>query len=260
MFRPAPHPVALLFMFGILLPAGPGHGTARAQDEKSLTRDEVSVIKKKMTAIFEALGQPAGYSIEREEYSLPAEAYKNSNTGKYSLIGGSAHRRFGTEKKTEQESRDLQKEYQKKLTEAQAKGDYAELANIAKEMQQKTGQMQLKATESHKDPVEVSLSLNNNPGAVIDPDMVVFEHPGVIALRSGVENGSERIDMYFDPVSLKETKQLSRVDLKQPEGGVATRTLVLNVSIDVTGPSTEIEPWVKKADVKKILAQIDAGR
>lgn len=260
MLRPGPHPAALLIMIGVLLPAGPGNIPARAQDENSLTRDEVSVIKKKMTAVFESLGQPAGYSIEHEEYSLPTEAYKNSSTGKYGLIGGSAHRRFGTEKKTEEESKDLQKEYQKKLTEAQAKGDYAEMANIAREMQQKTGQMQLRATEAHKDPVEVTLSLNNNPGAVIDPDMVVFEHPGVIALKSGVENGSERIDMYFDPVSLKDTKQLSRVDLKQPEGGVATRTLVLNVSIEVTGPPAEIEPWVKKADVKKILAQIDAGK
>ena len=247
------------FALGALLSVGPASGRAPAQDEKSLTRDEVSVIKKKMTAVFEALGQPPGYSVEHEEFSLPTEAYKNSNTGKYSLIGGSAHRRFGTEKKSQEESKDLQKEYQKRIAEAQAKGDYAEMANIAKEMQQKSGQMQLRATEGHKDPVEISLSLNNNPGAVIDPDMVVFEHPGVIALKSGVENASERIDIYFDPVSLKDTKQLSRVDLKHPEGGVAKRTLVLDISIDVTGPPAEIEPWVKKVDVKKVLAQIDAG-
>jgi len=29
----------------------------------------------------------------------------------------------------------------------------------------------------------------------------VFEHPGVIALKSNVENGSERIAIYFDPVA-----------------------------------------------------------
>ncbi len=257
MFRPGSNSVVALLTIGGLLSSRPGVNPAQAQDDRSLTRDEVSVIKKKMTAVFEALGQPAGYSIEHEEFSLPTEAYKNSTTGKYSLIGGSAQRRFGTEKKTEEEGKDLQKEYQKKIAEAQAKGDYAEMSRIAMEMQQKSAQMQLKATEGHKDPVLVSISFNSNPGAVIDPDMVVFEHPGVIALRSGVENGSERIAVYCDPVSLKDTKQLSRVELNQPEGGVAKRTLVLNISIDVTGPPAEIEPWVKTVDVKKVLAQID---
>jgi len=251
---------AALVVVAAGLAAGPGAGGARAQDEQSMTRDEVSVIKKKLVAVLEALGQPAGYSIEHESFNLPTQAYKNPETGKYGLTGASANRRFGTEKKSEEESKDLQKEYQKRLTEAQAKGDYAEMSRIAVEMQQKTGQMQLKATEGHKDPVQVSVSFNGNPGAVIDPDMVAFEHSGTIALKSGVENGSERIAVYFDPVSLKETKQLSRVDLKQPEGGVAKRTLVLSATIEVTGPPAEIEPWVKKVDLKKVLAQIDAER
>jgi hypothetical protein len=88
----------------------------------------------------------------------------------------------------------------------------------------------------------------------------VFEHPGVIALKSNVENGSERIAIYFDPVALKDTKQLSRVDLKMPEDGVAKRTLVLSVTIDVTGPVAEIEPWVKNVDSKKVLSQIDPAK
>jgi hypothetical protein len=235
-------------------------GSARAQDEKSLTRDEVSVIKKKLVAVFEALGQPAGYSVERDDFNLPTEAYKNSNSGKYNLINSSASRRFGTQKKTDEENKDLQKEYQKKVAEAQAKGDYAAMSKLALEMQQKAGAMQLKASETHKDPIEVYVHLNSNPGAVIDPDAVVFEHPGVIALKSNVENGAERIAIYFDPVSLRETKQLSRVDLKTPEDGVARRTLVLNATVDITGPIAEIEPWAKKVDVKKVLSQIDAGK
>jgi hypothetical protein len=234
--------------------------STRAQDEKSLTRDEVSVIKKKMVAVLDAMGQPAGYSLEHENFNLPTEAYKNTNTGKYNPISGSADRKFGTQKKTEEESRDLQKEYQKKLAEAQAKGDYAAMSTIAQEMQQKAGAMQLKATETQKDPIQVSVRLNNNPGETIDPDAVLFERPGVIALKSNVENGSERIAIYFDPVALKETKQLSRVDLKLPEDGVAKRTLVLNVTIDVTGPVAGIEPWAKNLDSKKVLSQIDPAR
>jgi hypothetical protein len=235
-------------------------GAARAQDEKSLTRDDVSVIKKKLVAVLEALGQPAGYSLEHENFNLPTEVYKSSTEGRYNLIGASAERKFGTQKKTEEESKDIQKEYQKKMAEAQAKGDYAAMSKLAMEMQQKVGAMQVKATDAQKDPIQVDVELNHNPGAVIDPDAVVFEHPGVIALKSNVENGAERIDIYFDPVSLKDTKQLSRVDLKQPEGGVAKKTLVLTAVIDVTGPTAEIEPWVKKVDVKKVLAQIDSGK
>ena len=226
--------------------------STRAQDEKSLTRDEVSVIKKKMVAVLD--------SLEHENFNLPTEAYKNTYTGKYNLISGSADRKFGTQKKTEEESRDLQKEYQKKIAEAQAKGDYAAMSTIAQEMQQKAGAMQLKATETQKDPIQVSVRLNNNPGETIDPDAVLFERPGVIALKSNVENGSERIAVYFDPVALKDTKQLSRVDLKLPEDGVAKRTLVLSVTIDVTGPVAGIEPWVKNLDSKKVLSQIDPAR
>ncbi len=45
-----------------------------------------------------------------------------------------------------------------------------------------------------------------------------------------------------------------------PEDGVAKRTLVLSVTIDVTGPVAEIEPWVKKVDSKKVLSQIDPAK
>ena len=251
-----PRSLSLLVTAVLFLAAG----GARAQDEKSLTRDEVSVIKKKLVAVLEALGQPAGYSVEHEDFNLPTQAYKNPNNGKYNLIGASASRRFGTQKKMEEENKDFQKEYQKKMAEAQAKGDYAALSTLAQEMQKKSGAMQLKATETHKDPIQVSVELNSNPGATIDPDAVVFEHPGVIALRSNVESGTERIDIYFDPVSLRDTKQLSRVELKQPEDGVAKRTLVLSAVLDVQGPAAEIEPWVKKVDAKKVLSQIDPGR
>ena len=175
-------------------------------------------------------------------------------------MGGSADRRFGTQKQAEAEGKAMQEEYKKKMSEAQAKGDYQEMARLGQEMGQKAGQMQMKANAAQKEPIEVSVSLNSNPGAVIDPDMVVFERPGVIALKSSVENAAERISVYCDPVALKETRQLSRVDMKQPEGGVARRTLVLSVSIEITGPAAEIEPWVKKADTGRVLAQIDHGK
>ncbi|HXX64198.1 MAG TPA: hypothetical protein VEO56_10405 [Bacteroidota bacterium] len=231
----------------------------RAQDEKSLTRDEVAALKKRLVATFDALGQPPqGYSVEHEYFNLPAEAYKNSSSGLYNLIALSANRDYGTQKKMEEESGDFQKEYQKKMAEAQAKGDYQTMMQLSQELQQKASAMQLKAVETHKEPVHVNVQFNGNPGEVIDPDAVLFEQPGMIALKSNMEKSSETIHMYFDPVALKTTKQLSRISMTMPETGVAKRTALVNATIELSGPIAEIEPWAKKIDVKKVLGQIDS--
>lgn len=48
-----------------------------ASDDTQLTRDEVTVIKRKLMAVAEALGQPpAGYAKEDESFYLPTEASK----------------------------------------------------------------------------------------------------------------------------------------------------------------------------------------
>jgi len=223
----------------------------------------VAVIKKKLSNVFDALGQPpAGYAKERESFNLPTEASKNRDTGRYYLIGASATRDFGTEKSAESAGKDLSKEYEKKILEAQAKGDYEAIGKLSQEMQQKAGKIQLDAVESRKEPIHVNVNFNASSGATIDPDMVVFEKPGVIALRTvnELKSGNEYLHVYFDPVSLKNTKQLSRVDLKQPEGGISKRTGVLSATIQLSGPTSEIEPWAKRIDAGKVLAQIDGAK
>jgi len=236
---------------------------ARAQEENPLSRDEVGSIKKKLVNVLDALGQPpAGYSIEHESFNLPTEAYKAQKTNLYNLIGAGADRKYGTQKKTEAANEDMQKEYQKKLLEAQAKGDYQELGRLSQEMQKKMSEAQLKAVEGNKEPIDVRISFNSNPGATIDPDAVLFERAGVIALKSADDNskGKTRVHIYFDPVSLKDTKQLSRVNMKQPEDGVARRTTVLNATIELYGPAADVEALAKKIDTKKVLAQIDTAK
>ncbi len=232
---------------------------AQAQNEKSLTRDEVTVFKKKLVAIFESLGQPpAGYSMERESYSLPTDAYTKEGGSSYSPVDAHATREYGTSKNAEDASKDLEKEYKKKMLEAQAKGDYQEMSRLAQEMQQKAGQLSLKTEESRKDPIRVNIGLNSGGGESIDPDAVVHEQSGVIALRQ-MDATPERssVKVYFDPVTLKDTKQLSKVTLNYPEGGVAKRTSVLHATIEFTGPAAEIQAWAKRADFKKALAQVD---
>jgi hypothetical protein len=240
-----------------------GVGHPRAQEENSLNRDEVSQIKKKLVAAFEALGSaPAGYAMERESYNLPTQASKVQETGRWYPTGSSADREYGTEKAAKAQSKSMEKEYEKKFAEAQAKGDYQELARLAQEMQKKAGEANLKAVETKKEPINVDVNFNYGSGATIDPDAVVFEKPGVIALRStdGGETEKVRVTVYFDPVSLKNTKQLSRVEMKTPEGGITRRSSVLNITIQLHGPTAEVEAWAKKIDTGKVLAQIDAAK
>jgi hypothetical protein len=236
---------------------------ASGQEENSLTRDEVAQFKKKLVNVLEALGEaPAGYSVEHESFNLPTDAYKVQPSGMYYPVTAGADRNYGTQQKAQAKGEDLQKEYQKKILEAQAKGDYQEMSKLAQEMQKKMSEVQLKAVEVNKEPVRVNVQFNSGAGAVIDPDAVLFEHPGVIALRSQDSGtpGKVRVVIYCDPVSLKDTKQLSRVALKQPEGGIAKRTAVLNATVEFDGPTAEVEPWAKKVDTRKILAQLDAAR
>lgn len=235
---------------------------ARAEDENPLTRDEVAVIKKKLVAAFDALGQPPeGYAVGSEHFNLPTEAYKNKSKGLYYLLSPSADRNYETGKQAEKTGKDLEKEYQKKMLDAQAKGDYQTMTKLAQEMQQKMATAQSKAIGGHKEPIAVSVRFNANPGATIDPDAVVFERTGVIALKFVSDPSSEkmRIAVYMDPVALKDTKQLSRVDLKQPQDGVAKRTLIMSATIELSGPSSDVEAWAKRIDTKKVLAQLETA-
>lgn len=227
----------------------------------NLTRDEVTVIKKKLVAVLDALGQPPkGYVKEDEDFGLPTGFSKVANTGMYYPVHASAQAKFGggadrIQKKTEKESKD----YQKKMADAQAKGDYETVAKLAQEMQKKMGEAQVKAIEATKEPINVSISFNSNPGQTIDPDAVVFEKAGVLALKFKENEAQEkiRIAVYFDPISLKDTKQLSRVDLAFPDEGIKSKTGVLNATIEFTGPSAEVEQWAKAVAANKVLAQID---
>jgi hypothetical protein len=126
-------------------------------------------------------------------------------------------------------------------------------------MQQKAGQAHLAEVEGKKEPISVQIRMNAGASQAIDPDGVILEKAGVIVLA--LENRDEknsRVGLYFDPVSLKETKSLSKVDLKYPEGGVSKKTTVLNIRIELTGPADVVTEWAKKINTSAVLSQIDA--
>jgi hypothetical protein len=231
-----------------------------AAQDAQYTRDEVSTVKKKLVNVLDAVGQmPEGYSKERESFNLPTDVGKNRESGLFYPVYAGAERRFGSEKAVQKDGKELQKEYQKKMAEAQAKGDIAAITKLAQEMQLKAGQVQLKAVASQKVPIDLHIQFNSNPGATIDPDAVLFEKTGVIALKEK-KDGTEdegKIRVFFDPVSLKDTKQLSRIDTKLPAKGTSAKVAVYNVTVEFSGPMAEIEGWAKRMDTGKVLSQID---
>jgi hypothetical protein len=248
----------VLFLFTVISTAAP------AADPNMLTRDEVGALKKKLIAVVNAMGQPPkGYAKDDEQFNLPTEVYKKGNTEKYEWVTPSMTSRFSGEgeKKAKKSGEEFQKEYEKKVAEAIAKGNYEEMGKLAEEMQKKAGEAQLAAVEGRKVPIEIRIMLNTYQTQTLDSDMIVLEKPGVIGLIVDYKDENKnRLIVCFDPVTLKETKTLSRMELKQPDDGVSEKTAVLNATIEIVGPASEIKAWAKKINVGAVLAQIESSR
>ncbi|MFH2054015.1 MAG: hypothetical protein ABIK96_16290 [bacterium] len=227
--------------------------------EVDLNRQEVTVIKKKLVAVEESLSpMPDGYAKSEEDFSLPTSVQTGDKGGfrpvyasaSYTFEGGGAM----TAEKTEKE---LEAEYKKKIMEAQAKGDYQAIQTLSQEMMQKAMSNQMAAEEAKRDPVRVYVSFNSGSYATIDPDAVVFEKPGVIALKTLQNQGQDlQVMIYFDPVSLKETGTLSKIELKN-DRDAGDKTTVRHITVELSGPAGVVEAWSKTVDTGKVLAQID---
>jgi hypothetical protein len=231
-------------------------------DEAQLNRQEVTVIKKKLVEVVTAIGQPpTGYVKAQESFDLPTSVYSAQQGGGYLPVYASANLSFdgGAEKMGKISEKEIEAEYRKKILEAQAAGNYEAMSQIAQEMVQKSSQAQMAVEEAKREPVDITVRFNNNSGATIDPDAVVFESPGVIALKSSRGDGDQlQVDIYFDPVKLKDTQSLSRIDLSDDDQrGSSQKTIVRNITIEMTGPAEVVETWSKQITTAKVLTQID---
>jgi len=228
-------------------------------DEAQLNRQDVTVVKKKLLEVVSALGgPPSGYVKDEESYDLPTSTYSVEGGG-YQPVYASASLSFngGADKMSAKSEKDLEAEYRKKILEAQAAGNYEAIGQLSQEMMQKVTQLQMAVEEARRDPVNIYVRFNNNPSATIDPDAVVFENPGVIALKS-LNDDQLQVNVYFDPVNLKDTMSLSRVDLRDNrQHGSSLKTAVRNITIEMTGPADVVEPWIKQINTAKVLTQID---
>jgi hypothetical protein len=242
----------------LLILAGP----ALAQDN-ALARDEVAALKKKLVAAAAALGAPPeGYAKEREDFNLPTE-FSPAESGKFWPLGAEVRIQFSSKAvlTAQKDSEALATDYQQKYAAAVARGDYEAASKAAMEMSQRANANAAMAIGGVKPPISATVSFNYGGGSAIDPDLVVMEKSGVIALKEQASEGATdaTVHVYFQPKALKDTKKLSRIDLQQPEGGLAKKLGVYSAHIELRGPAADVEAWAKRIDAKTVLGQIDAN-
>jgi hypothetical protein len=243
--------------FGGILLALVASSTALAQSV-DLTRAEVSALKAKVVAIQQAMGaEPAGYVKESEDFYLPTET-QTAQHGKFWTVSPNLSLTY-TDKaikegtaNAEQAAKDIQARYAAAL----ASGDPNAIVQMSQDAMRMSGMAAAAGMAEGKEDMTVYVQLNSNANTAIDPDGVVFESPGVIALRS--MNGSDaRVTVYVDPVALAHTETLSKFDLKTPEDGTTNKLALYNISISLDGALADIEGWAKSFDTKAMLSLID---
>jgi len=234
--------------------------SALAQDT-SLTRSEVAAIKSKLVAVQQAMGaDPAGYLKESENFNLPTD-YNPARDGKFWPITSSVNLRYTDRASAEgvANAEQAAADFQAKYAAALASGNVEAITQMVEEMTRIQTAAAAAGMAPRKEDMTVYVQLNMNPSTGIDPDAVVLEQPGVIALRrkndaTGVKG---EVTVYLDPVALKATQELSKVELRTADDGVASRAGVFHVVIQMNGTLADVESWAKSFDYPAMLAVID---
>jgi hypothetical protein len=235
--------------------------TAAAQDT-SLTRAEVAAVKAKLVTVLEAMGEdPEGYIKDApEDFSLPTDFNPTQQPGKFWPITSAITLRF-TDRGIEEAQANAEKaaqDFQAKYAAAMASGDANALMTMNQQMMQMQAAAMAATSMQPKQDMTVYVQFNMSPFAGIDPDAVVFEAPGVIALRETTDSdGSGRVVAYYDPVALAKTETLSKVELRTPDDGVTNKTGVYNVTITLNGTVADAEAWAKTFDSGQVLSVVD---
>lgn len=226
-------------------------------EKSDLSRDDVAVMKRKLVAIAKAIGDPKGYTKEDEKFSLPTSIA--TNNGSYRPAEASLTLTFANkaEKKAQQDRAQGEKDRERQVQEAAMRGDTAALKRLLEEQSSSDSEDESGAQEH---PVSVEIYLNARADDTIDPDNVVFEKPGILALysRSGGDGSyTENVAIYCDPVGLKNTKQLSKATVQFPDTGVKRKNAIVNVWILIKGPAETIKAYAKGIDAAAVLSQIE---
>ena len=233
-------------------------GTAAAQDNTSLTRSEVTAIRAKLTTVQQAMGaDPAGYIKDTEDFNLPTD-FNPAQGGKFWPITSSVTLRYKDRASTEgaAAAEKAAEEFQAKYAAAAASGNVEQLTQMIEEMQRIQAAAMVPAAK--KEPMQVYVQLNMNPSVGIDPEAVVLERTGVIALREQrVSSDTGSVTVYIDPVALRAPQDLAKVELRTANDGVSSKTGVYHVVIQLNGTVEDLESWVETFDYDAMLGVFD---
>jgi len=233
-------------------------GTAAAQST-SLTRSEVTTIRAKLVAVQQAMGaDPAGYVKESEDFSLPTD-FNAAQGGKFWPITSSIRLRYTDKASTEgrANAEKATQDFQTKYAAAAASGNVEALTKMVEEMQKLQAAAMTPPVKT--EPMDVNVQLNMNPTVGIDPAAVVLERAGVIALREkNVSSDRGSVTVYVDPVALKNSSDLAKIELRTAQDGVANKIGVYHVVIQLNGAVSDLEAWAKSFDYGAMLGAIDA--
>ncbi|MCB1693927.1 MAG: hypothetical protein KDI19_14255 [Pseudomonadales bacterium] len=217
-------------------------------------RSDLASLKKNLVAAIAAVPVPdAPYGRESEDWNLPSYACQDKEG--IEPVDASYRTRFSTEGAMQQKGAD----YQKAMLEAQAKGDYEALMKINQQMQAEI--MQQAAANQQLRPVELAAHINDYASATIDPDAVLRDGPGFIAIRTDqdLNDGTERVSVYFDPVELKDAQEVASFEF--PSSYRALGKLdILNLRVEISGPVAAVEKMVKGIEAQTILQTLTGAR
>jgi hypothetical protein len=225
--------------------------------DTALTRTEVTAIRAKLVTVQQAMGEPTGYLKESEDFNLPTD-FNPAEGGKYWPITSGISMRF-TDRGAAEGVANAQKaaeDFQAKYLAAIASGDAAAMEKAMQELQRL--QMAALTPTTPKEPLQAYVQFNMNPSVGIDPEAVVLEKPGVIALRDKQLNSDKgQVTVYLDPVALKATQELAKFELRTDQNGVGNRTGLYHIVIQANGALTDLEPWIEGFDYAAMLGVID---
>jgi hypothetical protein len=226
--------------------------------ETSLTRSEVAALKAKLVTVQNAMGaDPSGYLKQSEDFDLPTDSNPASG-GKFWPITSGVTLRYVDRVSTEgaANAEKAAEEFQAKYAAAAASGNVEQLTKMIEEMQRVQAAAMTPAVK--KENMTVYVRFNQNPTVGIDPDAVVLEQPGVIALRSKSGSGDRGdVTVYLDPVALRATQELAKIELRTADTGVSNKTGLYHIVIQLNGSVADAEAWVKTFNFAPMLAAID---
>lgn len=215
-------------------------------------RDDLASLKKQMEGIVAAIGEPgAPYGRESGSWSYPRGVCKAAKGYVAVSLG------YNTSFSTEGQEKTLEKEYQQKMMAAQASGNYQAMAQLSQEMQQKA--MGQAMANQNKSPVNMSVDVDSGAEGTIDPDGVIRDGVGFIAIRdaAGSDADSEQVDVYFDHIALKDAKRIANYTIPG-EMLVSGPHDFGNLHVHLSGPKDVVNKLVKNMDAGKILGALQA--